>query len=124
MLILCLAQCKLYAFNPHNTSKDWALFPFLKNIYLFLAVQGFSLLLELSLVAEGGGYSLAEVHRLRTEVASLVSTGPRTCAGASVVAARRLSRYRLQSTGLVALQHVGSSCTKDQTGVLHCKADF
>ena len=28
MLILCLAQCKLYAFNPHNNPKDWALFSF------------------------------------------------------------------------------------------------
>ena len=35
------------------------------------------MLLELSLVAEGGGYSLVEMHRLLIAVASLVSTGPR-----------------------------------------------
>ena len=35
------------------------------------------MLLELSLVAEVGGYSLVEMHRLHIAVAPLVSMGPR-----------------------------------------------
>ena len=54
---------------------------------------------RLSLVAVGGGYSLAAVHRLLTVVASLVA------------------EHMLKAHGLVALRHVDSSQTRDQTSV-------
>ena len=46
---------------------------FLKKFYLFIAVLGLRCCLGFSLGAAGGGYSLVVVHRLLTEVASLVA---------------------------------------------------
>ena len=78
-----------------------------------------SLLRGLSLAAASGGYSPAAVHRLLTAVASLVPEhgleGLQAAAG--VACGLRSVAPRLQSTGVVLLQHVGSSWPGDQTCV-------
>ena len=79
-----------------------------------------SLLLHgLSLVAASGSYSPAAVHRLLIAMASLVPEhGLKGLQTAAVVACGlRSVAPRLQSTGVVILQHVGSSWPGDQTCV-------
>ena len=61
----------------------------------------------LSLVGDTGGCSLVEVHRLLTEVASLVTKHQGEGARASVV----------QLAGLAVLQHMKACQTRDQTCV-------
>ena len=79
-------------------------FKSLKSLFIYLSIlgcAGSSLLCGLSLVAGNRGYSLVEAFRLCTVVASLVAEHELSSCG----------------PGLVALQHVESSCTRNLTQV-------
>ena len=81
--------------------------PFFKKIiYLFLVTVGLHCCLGFSRVVESWGYSLVSLCVLLVAVAFLVE--------------HRLEEHRLQELwhmGLAALQHVGSSQTRDRTCV-------
>ena len=81
-------------------------FCLLSFIYLFLAAVGLIAVLELSLIATSGGYSLASVLGLLTAVVCLVAKHGLYRAGSVVVA----------YTGLVALPH----CNLPGPGVNQC----
>ena len=91
---------------------------FFKLINLFLAVLGVCRCLGFSLVAARRDSSLAAAHGLLVVVASLVVEHRPLHAQASVAVARGLSSRSFRAmeqkllvchSGLVALQHVGSS---------------
>ena len=83
-----------------------SVFCLLSFIYLFLAAVGLIAVLELSLIATSGGYSLASVLGLLTAVVCLVAKHGLYRAGSVVVA----------YTGLVALPH----CNLPGPGVNQC----
>ena len=100
-------------------------FPLIILFICFWLHWVFTAVCLLSLVAASGGYSLVVVLKLLTVVTSLAMEHGLLCP--SVVAARGIMCWAPQilgsqaqylwSTGLVALQCVASSWTKDQTHV-------
>ena len=88
------------------------------NLFIF-GCSGSFLLLRLSLVVAGGGYSQLGAQALVVVVSLIEERRLQVCGlqrllrVGSVVAARGLQSTSL--VGLVALQHVGSSWTQDQT---------
>ena len=87
------------------------------NVYLFLVVLGLHCSIGLSLVAVSGDDSLAVVRGLLTAAASLVAKQWLQGTGLqqSQHVDSRAQAQQMWCTGLVALQHVGSSQTRDRT---------
>ena len=97
-------------------------------ICLFLAVPGLSCCMGFSLVVASRSYSLVVVHRLLIAMASplaehrlqereLSSCGTGLSSRGSPALEHRLNSCGFSNTGLVALQHLGSSQIRNPTHV-------
>ena len=89
------------------------------NNYLFLPVLGLCCCVSFSQVVGSRSYSPVVGHGLLIAVASLVGDhGLQSMpVSAAAAAGSRAQTRKSWRTGLVALQHVGSSCTRDDTHV-------